>query len=244
MLCQINIFNDNQQLKLPLDHSMPHRHIMLRHHCTRDTHMTTLALLDWAGIALFAATGALTASRKQLDIIGFLFLATITGIGGGTVRDLILGTDVFWVTDSTYILICAASAICVYFTAHMFESRYRLLLWLDALGLAAYGVYGAYKGLLLTGSPVIAVVMGMLTGTLGGILRDVVAGEPSALMRRDIYITAALIGAVGYVVAAGLNLPAPWPSVIGFVLAFGLRSGALAFGWTLPPYKSRPGEPV
>lgn len=206
--------------------------------------MNALALLDWAGIAFFAATGALTASRRQLDIIGFLFLATITGIGGGTVRDLILGVEVFWITNSTYVLICAASAIGVYFTAHLFESRHRLLLWLDALALAAYGVYGAHKGLMITGSPVIAVVMGMLTGVLGGILRDVIACEPSALLRRDVYITAAMIGAVGYVASIGLGMTAAVASVIGFVLAFGVRSGALIWGWTLPSYKSRPGHPV
>lgn len=206
--------------------------------------MNAVTFLDWAGVALFAATGALAASRRQLDIIGFVFLATITGIGGGTARDLILGVDVFWIRQSSYIMICVATAVCVYFTAHLLESRYRLLLWLDALGLAAYGVYGAYKGLAVTGSPVIAIVMGMLTGTLGGILRDVIAGEPSAVMRRDIYITAALIGAGGYVMAAEAGVPAPLPSVIGFVLAFGVRSGALAFGWTMPSYKSKPGRPA
>src|SRR5690606_24893110 len=137
--------------------------------------MNSAILLDLLGIALFAATGALSASRKELDIIGFLFLATITGIGGGTARDLILGVPVFWVEQPLYILICAATAIGVFFTAHLLESRYRLLLWLDAVALAAYGVFGAYKGLLVTGSPVVAVVMGMLTGTLGGILRDVLA---------------------------------------------------------------------
>lgn len=206
--------------------------------------MNAVTFLDWAGVALFAATGALAASRRQLDIIGFVFLATITGIGGGTARDLILGVDVFWIRQSSYIMICVATAVCVYFTAHLLESRYRLLLWLDALGLAAYGVYGAYKGLAVTGSPVIAIVMGMLTGTLGGILRDIIAGEPSAVMRRDIYITAALIGAGGYVMAAEAGVLAPLPSVIGFVLAFGVRSGALAFGWTMPSYKSKPGRPA
>lgn len=206
--------------------------------------MTVLTVLDWAGVAFFAATGALAASRKQLDIIGFIFLGTVTGIGGGTARDLILGVDVFWVKDHAYILICVASTVCVYFGAHLLESRYRLLLWLDAFALAAYGVYGAHKGLLLTGSPVVAVVMGMLTGTLGGILRDVLAGEPSILLRRDIYITAVLAGACGFVAAQGLGMAQMPASLIGFVLAFGVRSGALMFGWTLPSYKSRPGRSV
>lgn len=204
--------------------------------------MNSAILLDLLGIALFAATGALSASRKQLDIIGFLFLATITGIGGGTARDLILGVPVFWVEKPLYILICAATAIGVFFTAHLLESRYRLLLWLDAVALAAYGVFGAYKGLLVTGSPVVAVVMGMLTGTLGGILRDVLAGEPSVLMRKEIYITAVLAGGLVYVATSLAGLPLPLAAGAGFAVALFIRSGALAFGWSLPPYKARPGR--
>lgn len=207
--------------------------------------MTLLTLLDLAGISFFAATGALAASRKQLDIIGFMFLGTVAGIGGGTARDLILGVDVFWVHQPHYILICAVSAGAVYFVAHLLEYRYRLLLWLDALALAAYGIYGASKGLAVTGSPVIAVVMGMLTGTLGGILRDVLAGEPSILLRRDVYITAVLVGAAAFVTAQTLlGLPQVAALAIGFTLTLGVRCGALIFGWTLPSYKTRPGRPV
>ena len=94
--------------------------------------MNPIALLDYAGVAVFAATGALAASRKQLDIIGFLFLASVTGIGGGTFRDLILNVPVFWVANRDYVLICAVVAVLVFFTAHRVESRYKLLLWLDA----------------------------------------------------------------------------------------------------------------
>src|SRR5918994_3336799 len=114
--------------------------------------MNPILLLDYAGVAVFAATGALAASRKQLDIIGFLFLASITGIGGGTFRDLILDVPVFWIGNRTYVLVCAAVAVLIFFTAHFVESRYRLLLWLDAVGLAAYSVIGAAKGLGITGS--------------------------------------------------------------------------------------------
>ena len=204
--------------------------------------MNAATFLDYAGVTLFAATGALSASRKQLDIISFMFLATVTGIGGGTARDLILDVPVFWVEQHLYILLCAITAVCVFFTAHLLESRYRWLLWLDAMALAAYGVFGAYKGLMLTGSPVVAVVMGMMTGTLGGILRDVLAGEPSVLMRKEIYISAAMAGAVAFVLAdlAGLRLLAA--AGAGFLVAFGLRGGSIVFGWTLPRYKSRPGR--
>lgn len=204
--------------------------------------MAPVVFLDYVGVALFAATGALAASRKQLDIIGFLFLAAVTGIGGGTARDLILGVPVFWVEQHVYILACAATAILVYFTAHLIESRYRLLLWLDAAALSAYGVFGAYKGLTVTGSATVAVVMGMMTGTLGGILRDVLAREPSVLMRQEIYVAAAMVGAVIFVTAHGAGVPLSLAAAAGFLLALIVRSGALFFGWTLPAYKSRPGR--
>ncbi|NKF30694.1 trimeric intracellular cation channel family protein, partial [Pseudomonas sp. BGM005] len=98
--------------------------------------MSLLVYLDYAGIALFAATGALAASRKQLDLIGFLFFAMVTGTGGGTVRDIVLGrVPVFWVLNPAYILVCCVVGVIVFFTAHLLESRYRLLIWLDAIGL-------------------------------------------------------------------------------------------------------------
>jgi hypothetical protein len=137
-----------------------------------------LELLDYTGVAVFAATGALSASRKQLDIIGFLFLAAATGIGGGTFRDVILGaTPVFWVVNPTYLIVCVVVALTVFVLAHRIESRYRLLLWLDAMGVSAYCVMGAAKGLAATGSPTVAITTGVLTASFGGILRDLLAGR-------------------------------------------------------------------
>jgi len=206
--------------------------------------MTPIILLDYLGVALFAATGALSASRRELDIIGFMFLGAVTGTGGGTIRDLILGVPVFWVEQPAYILICAGTAALVFFTAHLVEYRYRLLIWLDAVALAAYAVFGAYKGLLVTGSPVVAVVMGMMTGTLGGIMRDVLANEPSVLLRKEIYVTAAMAGSVGFVIARMAEMPPGVPALTGFVLALGIRSSALVYGWTMPAYRSRPGRHI
>ena len=204
--------------------------------------MPILELLDYTGVAVFAATGALSASRKQLDIIGFLFLAGVTGIGGGTFRDLILGVPVFWVANPAYVLVCAVAAVVVFFTAHLVESRYRLLLWLDAVGLSAYCVLGAAKGLAATGSPTVAVVMGMLTATFGGILRDLLAGEPSVLLRPEVYVTAAIVGAVVFTVAFVAGLPLLAAAVAAFLVAFAIRGGALLFGWSFPRYRSRPGR--
>jgi uncharacterized membrane protein YeiH len=205
--------------------------------------VSILELLDYAGVAVFAATGALAASRKELDIIGFLFLATVTGIGGGTFRDVILGaTPVFWVLNPNYVNVCVAVGLIVYFTAHFVESRYRLLLWFDALGLSAYCVMGAAKGLAATGSPEVAMITGVLTASFGGILRDLLAGEPSVLLRPEIYVTAALAGAAVFTVASKLDLPLVFCSLAGAATAFAIRGGALRFGWRVPVYKRRAGR--
>lgn len=204
--------------------------------------MTLPDFLNFAGVFVFAATGALAASRRQLDIIGFLFLANITGIGGGTLRDLVLGAPVFWVVEPAYLLAGTLAAIFVYFTAHRVESRYRVLLWLDAVGMAAYTVLGAAKGLALGFGPSVAIVTGIFTATLGGILRDMVAGEPSVLMRREIYVTASLVGACLYVLLARLRIEPEFCAAAAAFAAFVIRGGALYFGWNLPVYKSRPGR--
>jgi uncharacterized membrane protein YeiH len=205
--------------------------------------MNPILALDYAGVAVFAATGALAASRKQLDIIGFLFLASVTGIGGGTFRDLILGaTPVFWVKEPGYILVCAAVAAVLFFTAHLFESRWKVLLWLDAIGLSAYCVMGAAKGLAATGSPTVAIVTGILTATFGGILRDLLAGEPSVLLRPEVYVTAAMTGAATFTLLMTLGFPLLAASLIAFCAAFIVRGGALKYGWTFPSYRSKPGR--
>lgn len=204
--------------------------------------MNLVTFLDYSGVAVFAATGALSASRKQMDIIGFLFLAGVTGIGGGTFRDLILDVPVFWIANHDYVLVCAAIAVLVFFTAHRVESRYKLLLWLDAIGLAAFAVMGAAKGLMVTGSPVIAIIMGVLTATFGGILRDILAGEPSVLLRPEVYVTAALAGAGVYTLGDLAALPPIVCQLGGFIAALAVRGGAIRFGWRIPPYKSRPGR--
>jgi len=204
--------------------------------------MNPILILDYAGIAVFAATGALAASRKQLDVIGFMFFAALTGIGGGTVRDLILDVPVFWVVNPDYLLICVVTAVIVYFTAHLFESRYKMLLWLDAIGLAVYCVFGAWKAYSETGSPVIAVTMGVITASFGGILRDQMAGEPSIVLQREIYITAALVGAAAYTSLVMAGLPVMTAAVPAALAAFAIRGGAMRFGWSFPTYKARPGR--
>lgn len=200
-------------------------------------------LLNYAGVFVFAATGALVASRRQLDMVAFLFLASVTGIGGGTLRDLVLGAaPVFWVRDPGFLLACVAAAVTTYFTAHLLESRYRLLLWLDAIGLAAYCVLGAEKSLSLGFGPIVAVVTGVLTATLGGVLRDIIADEPSVLLRREIYVTAALAGSVVYTGLLSFHANPALSALAAASIALAIRGGALWFGWSMPTYRSRPGR--
>jgi len=202
-----------------------------------------LLILDFAGVVVFAATGALAASRKQLDIVGFVFLAAITGIGGGTLRDLLLGKlPVFWIEQPAFIAVCVCVALTIFFTAHLIESRYRLLLWLDAMGIAAYSVMGTLIGLNYGISPFAAIVTGIMTATFGGIFRDVIAGEKSVLLSDEIYISAALLGAASFALLMQLGLDKNIAIIIAVLLAFALRAAALIFAWTTPRYKSRKGR--
>lgn len=201
-----------------------------------------LQTLDYIGIAVFAATGALAASRKQLDIVAFIFFAGVTAIGGGTLRDVLLDVPVFWVRNPNYLAIPLCVAVLVYFTAHLFESRYRVLLWADAVGLGAYTVVGAAKTLAVGASAADALALGILTATFGGVIRDVLAGEPSVILRRELYITCAFAGALVFVVMAALGAPFWTGATLGFIVAFGVRAGALLWGWALPVYRARPGR--
>ncbi len=204
---------------------------------TTNLFSVAISALDWIGIAVFAITGALVASRKQMDIVGFAFLGTVTGIGGGTVRDLVLGqTPVFWVKEPLYLLVCVGCSILVFFAAHVPKSRLVLLFWLDAVGLALFSVLGAEKA--LAHGPVVAATMGVVTATMGGMIRDILGGESPVILRREIYATAALAGAVAYLLAL-LVLPREPALLMGFLAAFGLRGLALARGWSLPTYKPR-----
>ena len=194
----------------------------------------TLTFIDFAAVAVFAAAGALAGARKGMDIIGLIWLAAMTGIGGGTVRDLLLGLPVFWIYQPAYLGVSSAAAVLVFFLARVPESSEKLLVWLDALGLAFVSVAGAGKALDFGAPPSIAILMGVITGALGGIIRDVLAHEPSILLRKEIYVTATLLGAGVYVACAKLGLGQPMASALGIIAGFALRACAIAFGWRLP----------
>jgi uncharacterized membrane protein YeiH len=194
-----------------------------------------LVALDYLGVAVFAVTGALAAARSRHDVVTFAAFAILTGIGGGTLRDLLMGAPVFWVHASGYIYVCLAAAAAVWVVGER-PWRSRALLWFDAIGLAAYAVLGAAKALNAGVAPPVAVVMGALTATFGGIMRDLLAGQPSVLLRREIYITAAVLAAVVFVAASTLGLDPRLAAIVAFIAGFGLRAGAISFGWTLPGF--------
>ncbi len=195
-----------------------------------------LAGLDYAGVAVFAATGALAAARAKRTIVTFVFFACVTGVGGGTLRDLLIGAPVFWVHRGDYLGICICAAALVW----LLEAdrwRLRTLLWLDAVGLAAYAVMGAAKAAAYGVPAVAQVAMGVLTASFGGIVRDLLADEPSILLRREIYVSAAALGAGVYVIAMGLGAALPVAAGAGVIAGFGLRAAALGFDLVLPGYR-------
>lgn len=201
-----------------------------------------LVVVDLAASVVFAVTGALVASRKQLDVVGFMWLGVVTGVGGGTVRDLLLGVPVFWVKDATPVIACLLASAAAFFTAHLVHSRYRLVVWLDAIGLALVTIAGTAKGLDTGAGPVVAVVMGVLTAALGGIIRDILGQEPSIILRREIYVTAAVVGGVAYVLLVGLGQDQALSAIVGGLVAFVIRGLAIVYGWALPTYRARPGR--
>jgi uncharacterized membrane protein YeiH len=194
-----------------------------------------LVYLDWAGVFVFALSGALLAAEKRQTLVTFVFFAVITGVGGGTVRDLLIGAPVFWIHQNVTLIICFAAAIIAWLLPAR-TWRGTALLWLDAVGIAAYATYGAAKGMAYGVAPLPAMGMGVLTACTGGIVRDVLAGEPSILMRPELYVTAAALSAALMVALLLLGVPATLAGAAAALAGFALRAGAIRRGWSLPAY--------
>lgn len=192
---------------------------------------------DVLAAVVFAVSGALVASRKGLDVMGFMWLAVITGVGGGTVRDLILGVPVFWVQNPVHIWGCLLTAVVMHFIAPLVESRYRTLLWFDAFGLALVTIAGTVKGVDVGAPAVVAIAMGAVTGAVGGIIRDTLGHLPSVLLGHEIYVTASVLGARVCVALDGLGAGRLAAMSAGFFVTFVVRGLAIAFGWSLPVFR-------
>ena len=193
------------------------------------------AVLDLAGTAVFALTGALLAARLRQTFVTMSFFALVTGVGGGSVRDLLIGAPVFWVRDPWVAPVCLGVALLAWFTPRKWWEG-DLLDWADAAGLAAYTVLGTAKALAF-GLPLVpAMLMGVITGCVGGIIRDVLAGRPSILMRPEIYVTAAALSAGLCALGQTLGLPREvvWP--VAALAGFALRGMAISRGLSLPAY--------
>jgi len=194
-----------------------------------------LAFLDYIGIAVFAISGALVAAERRLDFVTFVFFAVVTGVGGGTLRDLLIGAPVFWVNTNATLLICIGAATCVWFLSRRSIAE-RAVLWFDAAGMVAYAIYGASKALTFGVSPVPAFVMGVLTACAGGIIRDVIGGEPTILLRRELYITPAALASGAFILLTVAGLPGFVAAPIAGVAGFTLRALAILRGLSLPAY--------
>jgi uncharacterized membrane protein YeiH len=195
-----------------------------------------LPWLDLFGIGVFAITGALAATRRAQTLVTATFFALVTGVGGGSVRDLLIGAPVFWVHDPFVAGVCLAVAVLVWSTpAYWWQGA--ALAWLDAVGLAAYAVFGAAKAIAFGVPPIPAALMGVVTACVGGIIRDVLAGEPSILMRPELYVTAAALAAGTHVALAALGVPPNLAAAVAAAAGFALRAAAIRWRIALPAYR-------
>jgi uncharacterized membrane protein YeiH len=197
---------------------------------------TLIRLLDLAGIGVFALSGALMAVRLRQTLVTACFFALVTGVGGGSVRDLLIGAPVFWVQDGAIAAVCIAIALTVWLTPERWWQGH-LLEWADAVGLAAYAVFGTAKALAWGVPPVPALMMGVITGCVGGTIRDILAGVPSIIMRPELYVTAAALASGLYLVLLWLGLGTAVAAIAGAGAGFILRGAAIRWSLALPAYK-------
>jgi uncharacterized membrane protein YeiH len=199
---------------------------------------TSILAIMYFGDVVFAISGALTAARYRMDVLGFVLIGTITGIGGGTTRDLLLGRTVWWTQDPTELLLCVTAALVTFFFIKSDITRRQGMIWSDALGLAAFGVVGCHIALQFGAPFVIAVFMGMVTATGGGVIRDVLTNTQPMILCGQLYATAALLGSLGYASLLALGVPDIAAQLVAFLAAFLLRASAIIFNIRMGP----PGE--
>ena len=197
-------------------------------------------LLDLFGVAVFAITGSLAAGKKQLDLFGVVVLAIVTALGGGTLRDVTLGAyPIFWTAQPVYVYVAVAASILTFGSARFHRPTGGLLLVADAFGLAVFTVIGTSKALALGASPSIAIIMGIMTGVAGGMVRDILSGEIPLILRREIYATASLCGAVVFVMLARLVPVENLNTIAAIAVILALRLAAIKWKLSLPQFPSK-----
>ena len=199
--------------------------------------MSLVYFLELLGTAAFAVSGALAASRKNMDIFGFCVLALMPAVGGGTVRDVIIDrTPVFWVADSRYVVIAIIAALVIFFTRWKPGSRLRLIVWMDAMGLALFAALGTQISLAYDTGPLVAVMLGVTTAVTGGMIRDIICNEIPLILSREIYATAAFVASSGYVAAVSAGASQGLALAVAVVAGFVIRALAIVYEWTLPTF--------
>jgi len=198
-------------------------------------------LFEHLGVAVFAVTGVLAAKNKRVDLFGVIVLALVTALGGGTLRDLILRTDLFWMSDTSFVLTASATAAVTFVAARCWEPPASLLLVLDAFGLALFTMLGTEKALIFSASNIAAVVLGVITGVAGGMMRDVLTGEVPLVLRAGIYLyaTAALCGAVVFVTLTPLISSRLAVESVSVAVTLSLRLAAIRWRLRLPEFRMR-----
>jgi uncharacterized membrane protein YeiH len=199
----------------------------------------TLSLLDLIGVAVFAVSGAMVAARKEFDLLGVAVIATVTAIGGGTIRDVLLDRHpVFWIREPAYLLVILSAAALTLLYARFRKPPRISLLIADALGLALFTISGAQIAEERNLSGIIVVVMGTITGSAGGLLRDVLSAEvPLVLRQADLYATAAIVGATAYLMLQAAGLEPTHAALLGMAMIVALRLAAILWKLRLPVFR-------
>jgi len=190
--------------------------------------------IDLIGVGVFAISGALVAARKQMDLFGMVVLAIVTGIGGGTLRDLLLDVPVFWIHQPVYILVGAGAAVGTAILGRFITLGRWPLLLADAFGLAFFCVLGAAKALQSGAGPGIVTLMGVMTGVVGGVVRDILSGEVPLILRHDLYATCAVVGAGIFEILMAWGLATEISVWAGLLSALFLRLAAIRWHLGLP----------
>jgi uncharacterized membrane protein YeiH len=198
----------------------------------------SILAIMYFGDVVFAVSGALTAARYKMDILGFVMIGAITGIGGGTTRDLLLGRTVWWTQDPVELILVIGASLLTYFFVTSDITRRKGLVWADTMGLSVFSVVGCHVALEFGAPFFIAVVMGMVTATGGGVIRDIITNTQPMIISGQVYATAALMGSLGYASMKHFGVPELASEVIAILMAFSLRASAIKYNIRMGP----PGE--